>query len=340
MMKLSPKITLLASILATPSLSFGIFELASLSDFGGVSADNDRIWGFTIDGDTIYAALNGSGPRVVALSDVSTTPSLSTIAPSSEFNGFLGPQFGFGLNSSGDLQFADTSTERGVLRLPTSGGVSTYVSQETIDLYIFNQFGETSASQIRTANTIIPGTDEMAFYDGRSDSILATSSGGLVTIATEQDLLDTIGTDNVGGGLAISPDGLTAYFGSSTTDDLYEWDILAGTATVLADFTSYVPGDILYAPDGWIYFYDGSSDSIQRVLPGQPGTLQTFVTDTQLEDAVGTDVLSQLGWYNGELAFITNRSGDFGVYVVPEPSVLGLFGLGALGLFLVVRRRR
>jgi sugar lactone lactonase YvrE len=248
--------------------------------------------------------------------------------------------YGFGRYGS-YLQFADSSSD-GIWRVDTStGALTSYVSASDIATYT----GEIS-SQLLTPSTIdLAG--EHVFYEGRSDSILRTTGAGtLETLVSSADLTLAFGNNNVSGGMSFDAAG-NLYWGNTTSDEIHR-RTAAGvlevvlSEEVLEDFTGATSSsfnDVFVAPDGMIYFWEGGSDSILRFAPSDPaGTLAYRLTEDELVDGpAGSDSVSTLGWYNGELTW-TKITGGSGLYTTPEPSTVLLLAGGLLAISL--RRRR
>jgi hypothetical protein len=99
--------------------------------------------------------------------------------------------------------------------------------------------------------------------------------------------------------------------------------------------------DIFPAPDGWVYFYESTKDSILRFDPSDPaGTLEFVLREAYLNAGpAGSDGVYELDWYyddpTGHLAF--NIFSTHGLYVIPEPASVALLALAGLTL---LRRRR
>ncbi len=317
----------------------------------------DRHWAHAVSGETAYFTVNGfaSGGHSANITMVESlggvqmpsvlmdTTAWATVAGRTTMT----TGYGFGISST-DLLFAEGGSDALWKVSLDTGEPSAYVTKDQIQAHT----GATSA-QIVNGNGIAPN-GEMAFFESATDQVLqSTGLGTLTTLATKEELQTVFGLgpdDNpslVSGFTWDSEESL--YFGDSASDGMAKrasdgtlslvlnvTDITAVTGQSAAGF-----GDIIFGPDGLVYFYESSSDSILRFDPASAAaTLEFFLTEQDLLDGpMASDNVQTLGFYDGNLTFHTFQVDGVAspLYVVPEPASLLLLAVGGVA---VVRRRR
>ena len=235
------------------------------------------------------------------------------------------------------LIFAETGTDAIWSVDTNTGQLSSVVTKQVIDDYI----GGTGPTILSPASCY---KGNMYFYEGDTDSFLVTNSLGYVETYISADQLTAVaGNAAVNGGIAF--DGSGNLIWGNSGDGIYSWSCAGIGSTLLTetDISSVtgatgtsLMGDILYAPDGLVYFFESRSDSILSFDLSDPvGTLKTVLSEDDLLDGPADyDNVFKLSWYDDNLAF--NVLGAKGYYAVPEPMTVAVLGAGALGLF---RRR-
>ncbi len=243
------------------------------------------------------------------------------------------------------LIFAETGTDAVWSVDTNTGALSVVASKANIDSYI----GGTGPSLLSAASCY---KGNMYFYEGDTDSILVTNSVGYVeTYITDTQLASVAGTDTVSGGISFDNSGNLIWGVSESSKGeypggIYSWNCSDGGSVLLTDAEiaavtgatgAMQMGDILYAPDGLVYFFESRSDSILSFDLSDPaGTLTTVLSEADLlAGPAEYDNVYKLSWYDGNLAF--NENGARGYYAVPEPMTMSLIGLGGLAL---IRKRR
>ena len=297
-------------------------------------------FGAVVAGNTSFHQLR-SGAAITRVDDLGGAQTSSVLMDSTAWFGATGETslstwYGFGV--SGDhVQFADTTTDA-IWRVHADlGTVTPYATSGDITTLT----GETSSQCLSPSDTTPSG--EMAFYEGRSDSILITTGlNGVEYLITSAELTAATGSDSVSGGLSFDAAG-NLYWGSNSSDDLWRraTDGSLGQVLSTAEITA-VTGegavgwkDIFAAPDGLVYFQDNTSDHILRFDPSDAaGSLEIFLSsDDLLNGPMGSNNAISLTWFDGNLAW--HAFNETPLYYVPEPTSLLLCVLGGL----ILRRR-
>lgn len=328
---------LLVAGLAVAPLMGGYFEVASWDTICGPAGPTQH-YSAVVDGQTSYhwLALNNA-PRLTRVSNLNGAQTMSVVVSTAQWSAAGGsntatPFYGFSL--AGDyIQFSESSTDSIWRVNKTTGAVSTYVSKAAIQAFT----GGTDVSLTTPSDSAPDG--EFVVYDSTSKSIIKTLAGAPTTFLSSAQLISVAGDNAVGGGLTFDATG-AFYWGSSTSKSIYKRAADGTLSTVLtqaqiqgvAGGTSVTFRDIYYAPDGDVYFYDGSSANILRFDPANPaGTLSNVLTKAELlAGPAASSSVYQLTWYNGNLAW--NCNAMKGLYAVPEPTAFVLLALGGLCL--------
>jgi len=341
--------------LAGPAVADSYMELVSSLNVeaGGTG---DRHWAHVVDGETAYFTVNGfaSGGKSANITMVENlggvqTPSVlmdttawATVSASTTMT----TGHGFGISGT-DLLFAEGGTDALWKVALGTGTPSAYVTKDEIQTYTSG-----SSVQIVNGNGIGPA-GEMAFFESNTDQLLAsTGLGALTTLATKEELQTLLGlapdvTPSLISGFTWDSDD-SMYFGDTRSDSMAK-RASDGTFSIVLDVTDITAvtgesaagyGDIIFGPDGNVYFYESTSDSVLRFDPASPAaSLEFFLTEDELVTGpMGSDSVQTMGFYDGELTFQTFQVEGVAspLYVVPEPASLFLLALGGVAL---LRRR-
>ncbi len=294
--------------------------------------------------DIIYTVNASSSDFAIVKIDGGTITTIATMASTlADLGAAYNPDDPFPGNgleivdSGAAVQMIDTRNDEVYRFDTTTGTASIYVSQADI----VAETGLASAALANysgTTNTGIP-----VFYDTTSDNLLIAPSAGVVdTLISAVDI--AAANCEMSSGITADPSG-NLYWGSNASDAIWKFD---GTnLTMIADVADFgaaansFSGDMIYAPDGLIYFRadpDNNNRGLFSIDPSavDPGSTVTVVLSEAELDAgpMASSFTSTLSWYDGKLGF--HKISDSGYYLVPEPASLALLGLGALAMF---RRR-
>ena len=294
--------------------------------------------------DIIYTVNASSSDFAIVKIDGGTTTTIATMASTAADLGagyVLNDPFpGNGLeivDNGAAVQMIDTANDEVYRFDTTTGTASFYASQADI----IAETGLTVAKLSNYSGTDVNGAP--VFFDSESDAVLYAPSAGVVDtlisaadVATYNCEMDSGITSDASGNL---------YWGSNDSDGIWKFD---GTnLTMIADTTDFgtatvsFSGDMMYAPNGLIYFRadpDGNNRGVFSIDPNavDPGsTVAVVLSEAELDAGpMASSFTSTLSWYDGMLGF--HKISDSGYYAVPEPASLALLGLGALAMF---RRR-
>ena len=233
-----------------------------------------------------------------------------------------------------DLVFADTSSNNVWKVNKYNGSISAYASLDQI-------FAATPdiLNANRGLRTPADGHDgKYYFYEKYSESVLVSDGSNVSTFIGSEMLLSVADTATLSGGLTFDNSG-NMIWGNGDTGSLYLWnnsdhigqELLSKsmiTSLTGGDLSGF--GDIFYAPDGKVYFYETKSDSILSFDPDAPEySLEVVLSEKDLlEGPLENDFIYSLSWYEDNIAFSSYQ--QTGLYVVPEPMTLSLISLGSL----------
>ncbi|MBN1513566.1 MAG: PEP-CTERM sorting domain-containing protein [Phycisphaerae bacterium] len=349
-----------ACLITAPAMGVGYKQLVSSSNVeaGGTG---DRHWSNVLDGETAYFTLNGfssdgKSANITKVENLGGMQVPSVVMTNAQWSAASGSTtmtnaLGFGL-SGNSLIFAEGGSDS-IWKVDIATGAPTeYVPKATIQ-----SVSGGTAVQLGNGNETT-STGEMVFFESSADNLMLTAgvnSTSILVSKTQLQSLHGLGTSapSIVSGMTYDS-GQNLYWGDATSDSmgmrapdgtlsiaLSTVDITAVTAGSSVTF-----GDVFYAPDGLIYFFESATDNIMRFDPASPApSLEIFMTSAELlAGPMASTNVQSMGWYDGNLTLHTYQVPGVGsgnvaspLYVVPEPSVLALLGLGGLAL---IRRRR
>lgn len=333
--------TLAVASLLSSAMAVSYTEIVTWDQLKGSLAGTSH-FAAVVEGDTSYHAISlGSSPGITKVENISGVQTTTTLVSTLDWftaSGETSVTPFYGMSISGDfIQFGDTTSDAVWRVNKNTGAITEYVSAAQIIAHT----GGTAAQLLTPGDTDPDG--EYTFYEGNTDGIYKTNGAGtLTTVLDSAALIAGTGTDSVSGGLTHDAAG-NLYWGSNSTDSLWVADTggvisqVLTEAEIVAVTTEADPGfsDVFYAPDGMVYFYETRSDGIMKFDPSNPASTLAFVIEEAdlIAGPAGTDLVFQLTWFDGNLAFHSNSSR--GLYVIPEPSTLLLLGFAGL----LIRRR-
>ncbi|MEM1211719.1 MAG: PEP-CTERM sorting domain-containing protein [Planctomycetota bacterium] len=340
--------------LAASGQAFGVDyrQIISLNELHPTASSNTSITGVTEIGGEFLFTISGPvfGDSLIVLGDGSNilVDSLDYANASGEpTQGFDLGQAALGLGNPAII--ADRRSDA-VYSLNLSTGALTSLASNA-DLNI----ATTGTSANLTEQAIDPDGNIVVYETNMSnDSLLLITPGGAISeLASASELTTNVGNNTLNG-FTISPTEKKLFFGDDGSDNIYSLDysgasndyeiILTEAQIIAVTGRSDVRVDkMLYAPDGLIYFYEDGADSIYSFDPDNaPGTLSLVISDSDLiAGPAENDIVGGLTWVNGNIGwwYFINRNGEgTGLYAIPEPTSLAIFGVGAM--LLGTRRRQ
>ncbi|WP_197525083.1 PEP-CTERM sorting domain-containing protein [Botrimarina hoheduenensis] len=296
-----------------------------------------------VDGSTAYAVvrdLDGADDAgVVVAYDGTNFTTVSSVAQWQATGSTNDPAAGNGAAYVGGVVRFVSSLDNSVYEIDLGTGTATeVVSAATINAAIGS-----SASLV--ASFEVTSSGQIYAYDALSANrqIVSISPANAVSIEIPPaDFATSFGTTV--GGVGVLGD--TILVGTNTFDAIVGWDtvndvastvvstaqILAVTGAASAGF-----GDIFAAPDGLVYFYESTADSLLVFDPADVGgTLSVLVSEAQFLAGPSSDTINQLAWYNGSIAFTDTSEGFYSVVPEPASALAALLVVGGVSL----RRRR
>ncbi|MEO0964587.1 MAG: PEP-CTERM sorting domain-containing protein [Planctomycetota bacterium] len=292
---------------------------------------------------TVYSTFRGGGSADVGSVTAFDGSGFSTVMTNAQYS-VIGSTndyaTGNGLALVGDVLRGVSFFDNVVYEVNVNTGVIT----EVIPTTSFNAAVSAVSNLGSQYETAPDGT--IYVYEQTSNQLLSVSPTNVISIEIDAATLTSDISDEVNQITGIGVNGTTLYIGSGE-DTIIEWDTVTNTATELLslndiedltddDDENLFFGDIFFAPDGLVYFYEGDSDYLMSFDPtNAANTVAVVLTEQELLDGPGTDLLGQLAWYEGNIAW--TDQGD-GFYAIPEPATAALLAIG--GGLIAARRRR
>ncbi|TWU25969.1 PEP-CTERM sorting domain-containing protein [Bythopirellula polymerisocia] len=338
--------------LSTACSAAGYFQVYNLTtaQAGTTATFIDSI---VVDGTTTYNILRNGENVVTKITDAGGSNTSSVLTSNATWGGFsssgVAGQLGADV-TGGMIRFANFF-DNAIQQIDTTTGTpSNYVS----NAQLLSSLGLVAADFNVSATNAVNASGEVAFFNSDSGArqiAISTGPGSAATVADATALTSLTTNSLINGGMTFV--GGDLYFGSNSSDSLYKWDtvgagggsLVLSQANIVAVTGETTAGfdDIFAAPDGLVYFYETTADSILAFNPTDPsGTLSEVIGAAALAAGpmAGTNV-DMLAWFKGNIAWsgaATSGGQVPGFYAVPEPSSLALICMGGL-IALRFRRR-
>ncbi|MEM9419659.1 MAG: hypothetical protein AAGA25_11510 [Planctomycetota bacterium] len=218
-----------------------------------------------------------------------------------------------------------------------TGVVSEAVSAATLDVASGVSSNFTAVFETTSDGTIYA-------LESVSDQVLAITPGNVVSVEINTASFAALLGGTSIGGIGVNQDVL--YLGSNSSDQLLAWDTTTNTGSVVLTTAQIEAvtddvdgragfGDIFYAPDGLVYFYESDSDYLLSFNPlDAANTLAVVLTEAEFTAGPGSDTINQLSFFDGNIAWTDT---GIGYYTIPEPTAAVLLGMTGLAF---MRRRR
>ena len=310
---------------------------------GDVSAAS--LFATIYDGENLYCQLfgNGNDNKYSGITKVGPDGEVTTLVGSADWisqTGSIKMSTFYYFSECGDsLYFAENSTKQAYRVNKNTGEISVIASTSSIfDMVMYD--GLTS---ITLASPGDVSNGDFYFYESRSDNVLVAGAGGLRIGVSNAQLVDLAGNSAISGGMTSDGAGNLFWY-SSDSGSIYKWDTANSTGQELLSSDDFIQlkgdgrlsaGDIYFAPDGKMYFFDRNSGIMTFDPDDASSTLSLLMTtDELIAGPAASKNIYGFTWYEGNLAFSEMNEGFF---VVPEPGILSLLGMGALTMY---RRRR
>ncbi len=317
-----------------------------------------------VDGSTLYTIASGNNSTNSALPQISQITGLGTSPADSAFvteaNWVAGGGASTGIsgqmwNDGSYLEMYD-SLSGNVIRMnkvTNPGTVFTYVTKAQLLADATASYGSSQTSILGSATALTAGGD-LAILDG-SKGIYDTTGQGSAGVLISAAVLAS--TTNGGPGTAsvntFTIDGNNVFVGVSSKG-MYEYNTVTTnwtgplfTPTQIEGVTgnsgsTYLSTGSFFAPDGNVYFFDQTAKDIMVFDPNNAlSSLRVAVSSAQITSIEGTNLVSNLTWYNGNIAWDNVNTSGEGVYAaVPEPASLSVLAIGAVGLLSRRSRRQ
>ena len=310
--------------------------LASFSTSGG----NTPYGGLTLSGNTLYgttaggATSVGGGATVFSLPISGGVPTVLASLPSGSYGGLtLSENTLYGTTVGGGTYNNGT-----IFSLPVSGGAPTILAS-------FNgENGRIPTCSLTLSGNTLYGTTQFGGTYGGGTVFSVPISGGTPTILASLDSTSGYGSAV---GVTLSEDtlyGATSVGGAYGGGTVFSLPISGGTPTVLASVTGgngtelILSGNTLYGTTGSTVFSLPISGGTPTVLDYFNGNNGTSPSGLLLDNGIlyGTTTVGGSS-YNGTVFSISTQSVPGSV---PEPSTYALFGIGAIGMLMVLRRKK